>query len=413
MTVRRAHAPSRALLMALLASLSVFASASPSARAAGDPADAVATTHGPSGRPVIAGDPLPGAVIAELPFVEAGEPNRVIVDLAAEGHRPLPLMLDTGATDSVLTVRMAAQLGIRPRRTKSTPYRRRTRLGRELQFWIDTKKSDTGSAAWEYGLLGGNFLADYVVEIDFAGRRVRFLDPRRYRVPERVDGPDETVLRLQIPSKRPHATLRVQGREIRALLDTGDPFSLGLTTRWAENAGISIAPVAGLEIWGVLGPYRGVRLGNLAQLEFGALRLRNVPVTTTASGYNQGDATGAVVGHDVLSRFLVRIDYPRRRLWLRATEGVSTFLGEPWEPARRSGVIAVREDAERLRVDYVVEGSPGWERGLRPGDRVGGPGGVNAETLAGRIEREESLDVMRPAEGGYTRVELPPAHPGP
>src|SRR5262245_28035180 len=139
-------------------------------------------------------EPPPEAVVAVLPFAESREPNRVMVDLAPEGGRPFVMMLDTGASGSVITPRMARELGVRVRPLKDTPYRRKTRLGRDLQFWVDTRSSDTAArTGWEYGLLGGEFLDDYVLEIDFPGRRVRFLDPKKYQVPEQLDAPDERV----------------------------------------------------------------------------------------------------------------------------------------------------------------------------------------------------------------------------
>ena len=57
-------------------------------------------------------EPPPGAVLAELPFLDHPEKNRIVVDLAPEGHRPFPLMLDTGATHSVITPVMARSLGV-------------------------------------------------------------------------------------------------------------------------------------------------------------------------------------------------------------------------------------------------------------------------------------------------------------
>ena len=51
-----------------------------------------------------ADEPPPEAVLAVLPFLDSPEPNRIIVDLAPEGSaKPLRLMLDTGASHSVMT----------------------------------------------------------------------------------------------------------------------------------------------------------------------------------------------------------------------------------------------------------------------------------------------------------------------
>jgi predicted aspartyl protease len=140
------------------------------------------------------------------------------------------MMLDTGASASVITPVLARQLGVRVRKLKDTPYRRATRIGRDLQFWVDTRRSDTGSrTGWEYGLLGGEFLDDYVLEIDFPGRTVRFLDPERYQVPESVEAPVERVVALVRAATRISVPIRVNGHELVVMLDTGAPLTAVLS----------------------------------------------------------------------------------------------------------------------------------------------------------------------------------------
>src|SRR5262245_16817156 len=118
-----------------------------------------------------AGDVPPEAVVADLPFLQWPEMNRVALDLAPEGTRSFKLVLDTGAGDSVLSPQYAHDLGVSIRQARGDrPYERETRLGRSLQFRVDTSSSSTRARArFEYGLLGGTFLAEYVLEIDFPG----------------------------------------------------------------------------------------------------------------------------------------------------------------------------------------------------------------------------------------------------
>jgi hypothetical protein len=122
--------------------------------------------------PLRADEPPSDAILADLPFLDSGEANRVYVDLAPRGgKRRLPMLLDTGTDFSVFTPRAARAAGVRVRRVKGAPYRRATVLGRDLQFSVDVGSSDTASrTGWEYALLGGNFLAHYVLELDFRAR---------------------------------------------------------------------------------------------------------------------------------------------------------------------------------------------------------------------------------------------------
>src|SRR5262245_27858742 len=121
-----------------------------------------------------ASDPAPEAVLASLPFEKGAPARTIVIDLAPKGNaRRLPFQLDTGATNSVLSPRLARSMGISVSRTPHGAYRRSTVLGRDVQIYVDTRRSDTGSSSGrESALLGGDFLSQYVVELDFAGERV-------------------------------------------------------------------------------------------------------------------------------------------------------------------------------------------------------------------------------------------------
>lgn len=55
-------------------------------------------------------------MLAELPFLDSDEPNRVFVDLAREGGRPLHMLLDTGAPiPGVLSGVAAQRVGLESR----------------------------------------------------------------------------------------------------------------------------------------------------------------------------------------------------------------------------------------------------------------------------------------------------------
>jgi predicted aspartyl protease len=230
-------------------------------------------------------EPPPEAVVATLPFAPSREANRVMVDLAPEGGRPFLMLLDTGASGSVVTPRMARELGVRVRKLKDTPYRRATRLGRDLQFWVDTSSSDTASRTGsEYSLLGGEFLDDYVLEIDFPGRRVRLLDPKRYAVPEAAEEPGEHVVALRRQATRISVPIRANGHELYVLLDTGDPGAGVLSGQAAREAGID---VDALPAFGSVGTVLGEMRTSFYEephFELGGIALGPVPLLVAPKG---------------------------------------------------------------------------------------------------------------------------------
>jgi len=278
------------------------------------------------------GEPDPQAVVGVLPFLEAEEANRVYIDLAKPDHsRRIRVLLDTGASMSVFTPGAAREIGIRPRRLKQDPYRRGTSLGRDLRFYIDTSTSDTASkTGWDYGLLGGSFLEHFVVELDFPGRRVRFLDPDRYRVPESAGGDGEAVLPIRVETSRPGLEILVNEKPYTVLVDTGAPPGVMLSGEMAAAAGISSKPVEGFTMGGVHLADMGTEVGVASSLRLGPFEFERVPVVVSPNGwFNQGYPGDSIIGYDVLSQFTVRIDYPRRRIWLRRDpDARMTFLGE-------------------------------------------------------------------------------------
>ena len=353
-----------------------------------------------SGLAAPASEPAPDAVLAELPFLHAEEPNRVLVDLAEPGGKPFVMMLDTGASDSVVTPLMARKLGITVRRNKQTPYRRGTRLGRDIEVWVDTSSSDTGSkTGWEYGLLGGRFLAEYVVEIDFPGRHVRFLDRKKYEVPKAVDASDERVLPFQLVSNRITVPIQLAGRESEVMLDTGAGAPAILSGKAAKKAAIDVEKLPYFGRGGtVLGPME-LSLLESPQLAFAGFEFPGQPVLVAPRGwYNSAGSTDSVIGVDVLRQFVVRIDYPRRRLWLKRTgDPRPTLYGADFATAKEVGAyLTASRDA--FYVWGVVPDGMAARYGLQEGDAIVPAAGDAAPTLdqvLARIRARQELTVAR------------------
>ncbi|MEX2207913.1 MAG: aspartyl protease family protein [Myxococcota bacterium] len=358
----------------------------------------------PAGAVTPEADVPANAIVADLPFLDTPERNRVLVDLAPAGTRPFRLLLDTGATDTVLTPRYARELGVTIRRHRDRPNERETSLGRTLRFWIDTESSDSVSrTGFEYGLLGGEFLAEYVLDIDFAKRRVRFLDPQRFKVPESSSAEDEAVLPLKIVSNRPHVKLEVEGKTVDVLLDTGAPFSLLLSGASAKRAGYEWQPVAQLRVGGVLGPIESY-LCEARSLALGRFEFAPAPLVVAPKGaYNQGGNTDSALGYEALAHFHMRIDYPRKRLWLRRTNAEPlAWFGMPWAAVRGTGLLATLGEPG-IVVDAVLPGTPAEKLGLVPGDAIALAGDGDAKArltaLLARIERGERVTVVRDVNG--------------
>jgi predicted aspartyl protease len=346
------------------------------------------------------GDVPADAVVADLPFLDWPEMNRIVLNLAPEGSRRFQLMLDTGASDSVLTPRYAKELGVSIRRARDRPYERDTVLGRPLQFWVDVESSESASrTGWEYGVLGGTFLADYVLELDFAHRHVRFIDPDKFAVPAEVSDPNEAVLPLRVVGNRLIAEVSLEGKPVEALVDTGAPWTMLLSGKSAKKAGFDRPSLADMRAGGVMGTTES-HLVEAESLALGPFQFSPAPIELAPHGfYNQAGSSDSLLGYEVLSHFQVRLDYRRKRMWLRRQDDAPlAWLGIRWAAARRVGVLAAVGDGG-MSVIGVFPDSPAAKLGLRAGDEIefhrDKPREQELQETLGTIERGERIRVVR------------------
>jgi len=346
------------------------------------------------------------AVVAVVPFADAN-PNRIHLNLAPEGQKPLVWMLDTGASLSLMTPRVARKAGVAVRREKDSPYRRSTRLGRDVQFWVDVRRSDTaGQTTFQYAVLGGDFLDHYVVELDLPARRVRFLDPRKYRVPKKSDAPRTHIVPLRIIANRIAVPVTLDHTPTQVLLDTGAPTSLILSGKAAKRAGISWEDGLPMRFGTAVGPM-DTRIVDGVGVDFAGSGERPMPIEVAPRGwYNMAGDTDSVIGLDALRGLVVRIDYRLRRMWVHRVEEREPMLyGVPWAPERAAGLTLYPRDG-RYQVLSVLPTTPAAALGLTRGDELAGAAGepFDIEAYLRRVVAGQSVAVRR---GGVLRQLLP------
>ena len=218
------------------------------------------------------------AVLAELPFLDSPEPNRIIVDLAPKGSAtPLRLMLDTGSSESVMTPLAARELGVSVRRQKlDSSYRRPTLLGRDLLFEVET--------------LGVRHRLEDGLGVRLRRRKLSRRVRRRARL-SRAAGPahrseavrgaggdrhaEEAVLPIRRSSRiGPGVEVTVDGAKFLLLLGTGAPWTAVLLRPARETRRPRKRADRGPRRLGsVIGPIE-VELADAKRLTHRALRVR-------------------------------------------------------------------------------------------------------------------------------------------
>ena len=340
------------------------------------------------------GVPVPIEVASGKPFV----PVRL------NGASPRRFILDTGSFNAALDKRVIDELGFSASTVLSTSagvgadggtivrlqplaceQLAGVALGDAPVLAMDLSRVATADGLATDGLVGGDLLARHVIAIDYAGRTLR-----AYPATFEYAGAGVSVpIRLQ----NNHAFAQVQLRTRSGvavtgsfLVDTGSRMALLLNTPLAERQHLPDGPAIADSVVGVgLGGDSRGDWFRIANLEWGPLHVTDVPAVASRDrrGVFSSTAFEGVIGADLLSRFVVWLDYPHSRLVLEGAPQRTNHL-----PVDQSGtfLIATGPDLRTIEVYDVVDRLPAAKAGIRRGDVIVAVNGEPAGTLGlGRI----------------------------
>lgn len=221
------------------------------------------------------------------------------------------------------------------------------------------------------GLLGYDFFKPFVIEIDYANKRISIHEPKSYR----YTGPGEII---PLHENRGHTFIDTPlalpaGRQVKArlLVDTAARMGLMLNTPFVETHRLLettpkiIDPVMSI---GVGGSYRSA-VSRIESMRLGRFTIKG-PVTTfsrSKSGALSGSDYDGIIGAEVLRRFKVIIDYPRHQMILEP----NTHVNEPHK-YDMSGLVLMAEgpNFKTYKIFQVLDHSPAAESGLQKGDQI-------------------------------------------
>jgi len=249
------------------------------------------------------------------------------------------------------------------------------------------------------GILGYDFLKQYVVVLDYENRAVEIYDPASYD----RDGTDRGIA-LDTSSRQPYVTAVVvtaDGRraEGRFLIDTGSSDAVNLNTPFAERHSIGESTPRVLKVRGrSIGGETSALLTRVAALELGGVRFSD-PVASIVE--DAVDRAGQISG-ETLRRTTITFDYSRNRVFLkpnRAARDSFEFDMAGWY------IVAGGADLRDRVVFLVLEGSPAAKSGVKEGDRI--------VSVDGRRAQDMGLDEIRrlfQVEKATRRVQLARGH---
>ena len=249
------------------------------------------------------------------------------------------------------------------------------------------------------GVLGGGFLAQYVVELDYETATLR-LHPRdgfAYR------GPGE-ALPITIEKGCPHvvAQLTVPGAAPAArnlLVDTGSQDAIDDDVLLQSKTPL-VEVVGGVGI----GQTYKVSFGTLSRARFGSFELENVP--SVAPGV-------PLVGGEVLRRFRIFFDYGNARMILEPGPHVRDRFPVGGPSLSLRAVPA----GNAVRLEDVPKGSAAAQAGLVAGDQITAVDGTpvadltftRLQSLLARPGATFALGVRRGGQLLTISLENPPA----
>jgi hypothetical protein len=287
---------------------------------------------------------LPAMIVAaeqadeELPFDFLHK--QIVLRVTVKGGGPYNFVLDTGTHASTIDLGLAKRLRLPLFRTRSESrgagssrvYGQQTVL-RELCVGTLTVR-DLPAAAMDlagpsrqlgqplHGVLGNNFLASRITQIDYFHRRIRFLaeppvsqpdDSRRISFPMQFRAGDVLPLLEEC---------YINGAKTPVTLDTGSSLGLILFPETVRRLGLEDLAQSGilLDAAGYRGTARLTK-GWVRSVELETIDLGAIEVAYVRSGYGDSEdpqRRGGNLGNAVLQDFVVTLDYRNRMVVLES-----------------------------------------------------------------------------------------------
>ncbi len=233
-------------------------------------------------------------------------------------------------------------------------------------------------------IVGFEFFASHVVEIDYARRRLRIGDA------DAAFEPIGAAIPVRIVEHHPHIDVHLVAGGVDFAMDTMIDTGAGsstITARFGKQHELAIAKGPAQVLASGVG---GDVLGRLVRPE--AIRIASfelakpvLQLVEQEAGVQGMDADYDLsIGGDVLRRFKATFDYPHRRMFLAANDE----LEKPFE-CDKTGLrwLARGADFRRFEVLGVIDGSSAASAGVKPGDVL--------ESIDGEPASKRTLDELR------------------
>lgn len=372
------------------------------------------------------------ATALDIPFEPFGD--HILLSVRVNGTGPWWFGLDTGASATVLDLELARDLGLSIQGSLAVSGRGEGKPEVNLASGVSFELPGVAivdqtvitlplRALLEHrvgraidGVLGFDFLARFVTEIDYEKRRLRLHDPAGFTY--RGDG---STVPMEIMGSQPHieASLTLTARPpIQGLfmLDTGSGGALTLNGPFADAHDIvaALPKVVRFDGAGGIGGQSSRLVGRVDSASIAGLQFDHpiIAVSLDIEGSGANERRAGLIGARILSRCTLFLDYDHEQVILEP----NAHHGEPFE-WDKSGItlVTANDDFHTFQVQSVVAMSPAADAGIREGDLLVSIDGRTADqwtlgTLKELFLTDRNVSIVLQREGAQleTRVALRP-----
>ena len=375
---------------------------------------------------------VPQSPVARVPFELAGD--HIFVRVRVNGHGPYSFVVDTGASRSAFSDRLARELKLPrwPFHVKAQALGGwanlyalrgiRVEIGGVEYFptpMTSLDLPDFGQRPLD-GLLGADLFRRFVVEMDFAAREIRLFNPQTWK-PE----PGYEALPLRFHHGVPLIPAQVgKGAGDKAsgrfMIDSGYSGWLMLTESFIRSNQLfqvagELVPERGADAVGSLERARG----RVPSIALGPFELNQPIAHFECHPLLNPNGLAGTLGTGLLRRFQLVFDYRHRKLWLKPGPDFNQPFAWNWEgPIMRvnvdgfslrfsgASITATAPGFDTFTVTKLLPHSPAAAAGLRLGDQLARFNGVRLEgitlkqwlELARQSSGTAQLEVQRGAE---------------
>jgi len=315
--------------------------------------------------------------------------------------RPLKFMLDTGNKFAIIDLDLARDLKLSLQQEKKAAGAGAEKItgcyvqnssftitglkdfAQPITLAFPLKNLGPGLGQDLDGLIGSEFIKEFVVEIDYQARVMRLYHKDTFE----YSGPGESIPVQLNRSGHPivEAEIRPLGSEPikgRFVLDIGSGSSLALYSPFVNQHKRLDANVKTIRAFGGvgIGGEATGRVGRVAGLKIGNFNLPN-PITFFSADKEGAFATTEIqgnIGEELLSKFKVFLDYAHNRVILEP----NPLFAKPFDDAFSGlAILAEGKDYRTFRIEDVLENSPASAAGIQKDDVIVTIGGRPASAL--------------------------------